>query len=227
MARLMSLGVKAARASLPVDLKWAVDGEPAMFDLKTPLDLLASVEDGRLHSQLTAMKESKAGLFGFIIEGSPGEVVVGYGARAWPIERYDNLLLSLQTEGAVIIQSPSQAKSPERIMSLYNWTRKSEHGSWHAPTKPYHPLKEIYNHRGWRRTIEFLMGLPGMGEQRANDLVDRYPLTDILGLTPDGLHEAIKRWVTTPGIGTKTAMEWEQFLKSDFSAPINGKQVGK
>ena len=221
VSRLAVLGYKSARAAIPVDLAWAVEGEAVMFDLKTAEDMVASVEDGRLHAQLTAMKDRKSALCGFILEGTVGDgLVVGRGPRAWPVERFDNLLLSLQTEGAVIIRSASQAQSDKRVGAVYDWTRKSEHGSWHAPTKPYHAVKEVYTDRTWRRVIEFLMGLPGMGEQRANDLVDRYPLHDILGTTPEGLREAMKRWSSTPGIGNKTAQEWHDFLMEDFSAPL-------
>jgi ERCC4-type nuclease len=222
VAKLNALTVPAASTTrLPVDIVWTVDGHSWMFDLKSIEDVVASVDDGRLHAQMTAMQAREPECFGLLIEGGFGDgVVVGRGPSAWPVERVDNLLLSLQMEGAVILHSPSKSRTAERLASLWNWSRKDTHGSWHRPQKKQHAMHDVYTDKTWRAVVEFLMGMPGMGETNANALIDRWPLADILGVTPEGLRAAKERWLAVKGIGGKTAETWGGFLSEDFSSPL-------
>ena len=218
--RLTRIGVPAQTAGmLPVDVVWSVDGQPCMFDIKTSSDLIASVDDGRLHSQMDSMQRASCFMFGFVIEGphSADDYTVGYGPRAWPVERFDDLLVSLQSEGARIALSTRVNRTPQRLAALYRYSGKTEHGSYHAP-QPHHVLHNLYTDITYRRQVELLMSLPDLGETKANALLDRYPLTDILGMSE--LDEALKRWLGLKGIGPKVAATWLTFLREDFSSPL-------
>lgn len=219
---LAAINVRARRVNRQgVDIVWTSGGQFCMFDMKTAEDVIASVDDGRLHRQVVDMQSRDCLMWGFLIEGpdSRDGITVGYGTHAWTIERYDNLLLSLQNEGAKIIRSPSQQRTPQRLASVYTYSAREEHSSIHKPT-PHKVLHNRYTDRTWRSHIEFLMGFPGLGENKANDLIDRWPLTDVLGISPEGLAEAKRRWLSVPGIGKGLAHNWEVWLREDFSSPL-------
>ena len=224
IAQMVTLGVPTQPAkNLPMDVLWTVDGQPCMFDLKTPEDVIASVDDGRLHEQVTAAQRRNCILYGFLIEGEDSKddgVTVGYGPHAWLYERYDNLLVSLQEEGAKIVRSKSPERTPQRLASLYRRSAKEQQGSWHAP-QPHQNLHNMYTDRAYRRWVEALMSMfPDMGETRANSLLDRWPPMEILGATDEGIEAAAVRWRSVRGIGTKLVQRWEATLKDDFSSPL-------
>jgi ERCC4-type nuclease len=223
VARLVALGHPARRVNgLPFDLSWSSDGKTFAFDNKTAEDLMASAEDGRLHEQVEAMK-ARATVWGFVLEGPLSEdgYVVGYGPHAWNVDRLDNLILSLQCEGAVIVHSTSQARTASRIGALYKWSAKRDHGSWHAPVRPQFTLQRDYGDKDYRRHVEAIMSLfERAGETIANELLDRYTFAEILGITPDGLQAAAERWVATPRVGKVLAKRWAEFLSQDYSLPV-------
>ena len=224
ISKLAALGYEAKKApGLPVDISWTVRGQRVMWDLKKPEDMVASAEDGRLHEQLEAMKAASCLAFGFLIEGpdSLDDVTVGYGTHAWPIERYDNLLLSLQCEGAKIVRSTTPARTPARIVSLYKWSAKESHGSYHGVVAPRFTLKGRYTDKDWRKHVEGLMALfDGCGEELANGLLDRFTYAEILGATPAGIEAAATRWQSVPRIGPTLARRWQQYLLEDYSVPV-------
>lgn len=218
---LQRIGLKASYANgLAVDVVWSVDGKPCMFDLKTAEDAIASVNDGRLHNQMEAMKKANCLMFGFIIEGEWGQdgITVGHASHAWAWERLDNLFLSIQLEGGKILRSPRLDRTPQRLASLYRYSGRDDHGSWHAP-QPHHNLHNAYTDKDYRRHVEALMSWPDMGEERANNLLDRYSYMEINGITPESLLVATERWKDVRGIGPKITRSWETFLLADFSKP--------
>lgn len=190
---------------LGIDIMWTVDGRAVMLDLKTPNDIIASAEDGRLHSQMRFMETHDCLLYGFLIEGTASHdgITVGYGTHAWDLARYYNLLLSLQCEGAKITHSPSPNRTASRLLSLYRWTGKEEHTSWRAPIKPSYSLKPGYE-PAHRARVEFLMGLPMCGEERAVALLGAFKLSDIVSGQAD--------LTQVPGVGKGLAGLWKGFL---------------
>lgn len=224
VARLKAEGVPAQRISTgEVDVTWTVDGEYICFDLKTPTDLIASADDGRLHSQSEAMKKRNPILWGYIIEGrqvSTDGYTVGYGPHAWSINRYENLVLSLQAEGATILHSEGQSRTAERIKSIYRWTEKDSHGTIHKAVRPAFTLDNGPADPGLRAHIQALMTWPGMGQKRAEALLDRYTWIELNGATREGLQVAQERWVSTPGIGKVLADRWAKFHQADYTIPL-------
>ena len=216
--QLTRLGVPVtATSAIKVDLMWTVDGVPCAFDVKTPTDVIASALDGRLHHQLQWMEEAHAEPHGLIVVGqdSADGVTVGYGAHAWEVERYDDLLLSLQCEGSKVVRCEAAGRLASRIARLYRWTAKTERASWRAPIKPSYSLNRLYGDKHYRAAVEGLMALlPGAGEERANLLLDRYTMAEVLGA--DGVDAAELRWRAVPGIGPKLCAAWRGVLQGDY-----------
>ena len=222
--QLVTLGAPATRVpSMPIDVAWSSGGQPCMFDLKTPEDFIASSQDGRLHYQMESMQRADCMVYGFVIEGRWGNdgVTIGHGPHAWSWNRFDDLVLSVQCEGACIVHVADAARTASRLYDLYKWTGKAAHGSWHRPAKSSPVLREKYADRSYRKHVESLMNLlPDMGEKRANMLLDTYAFMDILGITEDGLAEAAVRWQAVRGIGPKVVGVWDSYLREDFSSAI-------
>lgn len=215
----LGLPVTRCETPLPVDIMWSVDGEPSMWDLKTPHDFIQSAEDGRLHKQLKSMEDRGCTLYGFIIEGSPSAdgITVGYGTHAWAVERFDNLVLSIQCEGAKVVRSEGHDRTPTRLASLYRWSGKVERASWRRPVKPSYSLNQLYGDNGLRNTVEFLMALfPRMGEDKAVGLLEKYTVAEVVGATDEGIEAAKERWMAQRGIGKTLADTWEQRLRGDY-----------
>lgn len=223
---LAAVGDPAKTATVPIDIMWSTDAGLHMYDLKRPGDAIKSALDGRLHSQLQVMRDKKAVSYGFIIEWEGDEAdapVVGDGVHTWPAERFDNLMNSLEEEGAKIVNA-RPGRLVQRIHALYTRSKNAARGSWHAP-QPHKNLNNRYTHRTYRAHIEQLMNLPGLGEQKANDLLDRWPLTDILGITPEGLEQAAARWKLVKGVGAGNIKAWHQYLLEDFSSATLRKEA--
>ena len=218
--QLERLGVPVVQAqSLPFDILWTVDGEPVGFDLKTPVDLIASAVDGRVHKQIQAMEEKGCIVYGILQEGRDSEdgITVGYGSHAWDVERYDNLKLSLQAEGAKVVCSADPSRTAARIASLYRWTAKAERASWRHPIRPSYSLKRDYGDPAYRAAIEALMAIfPKCGEERANALLDALTIAEVFGTTEESIEVAAKRWITVDGVGKGLASAWKEVLLGDY-----------
>lgn len=216
VTRLERLGCPVERANaLPVDVLWTVDGACAMFDLKKPQDLIASVEDGRLGRQVDAMLERKCFFWGFVIEGAASHdgITVGYGTHAWEVERYDNLLVSLQCEGATIVHSESAGRTASRLFGLYRWSGKSNRGSWRRVVRPAPAMGRMYGDKAYRQHVESLMSWPSMGETRANALLDKYTYREVLT-------GGVELWSSVAGVGKGLAAKWEEFLGADYRTGV-------
>ena len=215
VAGLSALHVPATTAKhVPVDLVWSVGDGLVMGDVKTAADLIASVADGRLHNQTAAMHQAKA-WFPFILLVGPiskDGITVGYGTHAWAIERFDEMLVSLQEEGIYTPLAASEARVVPRIASLYMRLGKGVRGSWHAPVKR-RPDQNQYYDRTYRDQVSLLLALPGMGETRAEALLRDNTLMEIIGQTEESLAIARARWVKQRGIGQKLAADWEEFFR--------------
>ena len=200
--------------NLPVDLMWSAGGRSVMFDLATPDDMMKKASDGRLHTQSEAMKARDCLLWGFLIEGGWGGdgITVGYGKHAWAAERLDNLVLSLQCEGAKIVHSARPDRTAVRIGSLYRWTAKDTHGEWHH-VKPHTQLAGVYLDKTEKKQVEFLMSIPGIAEERAVRALRAHPLSDLVRVDD----QLVSRWESVHGIGKKLAEGVYRFLTEEVN----------
>lgn len=207
-ARLGRLNLKTVVGPLAVDLAWTASGRSVMGDNKTPSDLIASVQDGRLHKQMEA---AKAADIRFVnIEGSWSRdgMTVGQAGHAWTWEAFNNLVASLQVEGIVVLHSPSQEETPRVLKAFYEWTDR-DHGSWHQPER-FFPTKADYADKDFYLKVGMLMHLPDCGQKRAEALINAYGMRGVLGIAD--LTEAKERWLAIKGIGPKLANKWYDFL---------------
>lgn len=205
--QLLRQNIKALTGPLPVDYGWAANGKSVLGENKTALDLIASASDGRLHRQMESLKKADLGFI--MLEG--GLSVDGYTVGSWTYEAFDDLLMSLQCEGVVVVHSPYASATARRLAALYRWTQKEKHGSWHEPIAFLPPLEDIGDD-DYRSRIGMLMHLPKCGPNKATKLVREFGLAGALNFTPEQVAEAQRRWVTIPGIGDKLAETWGAWL---------------
>jgi ERCC4-type nuclease len=200
-----------------VDINWTVNGQPVMFDVKTPLDFVQSHQDERLHNQMRAMKEANCLVMGIYLVGDWNE----YCGR--DEDTFDNMLARIQHDGADIIRVRSPEHAARRLASFWRYTRDSlfdKEGSYHIPERiiPSNDMTRdpplIFWDSTFRSQVGMLMHLPNCGAVTANTLREQHPLMQCLGITEEGLETAKGLWLATKGIGKKTAEQWETYIRS-------------
>lgn len=199
---LVDLGVPATTGTIDTDYLWAVGAEIYVGERKTPTDLIASVNDGRLREQAEVM----AGHYGFILLDGVPLGSVGFQDHAWTWDAFDNLCASLQEQGIVIYRTVGHLA--ERLASIWHRSARLDKNSWRRVALPQtaaeYADKDYYN---LVRAYMALLHGYGCGEQRANDLAKAFGLGG-LGVTEVGLQEARQKWTQIKGIGQKLANEW-------------------
>lgn len=191
--------------SLPVDYGWTANGVSVLGENKTWADFLASAKDGRLAKQVEAMK--KAQIRFLLLEGpmsEDGGWTVGKAPYGRDYDSADNLLASVQAEGIIILHSPSARLTPRRLAAFYEWTGKTNHGSWKdaLPTTVVGGPNKEFNAR-----LSTLLTIRGLGRKRAEQLIKAYGLRESIGVTEAGLEEAAVKWLAIKGIGPKLVAE--------------------
>jgi len=133
---------EARRIRLPVgDIVHVESG--VYVERKRPMDLLASIADGRLYDQCSRLSE-KAKLPVLLIHGSflpdrNGKVVADGIRTAWDYWKVQAALVSVQTGGVVVLQVPRRCLR-DAVDMLVRWSTKKEHrvvrtviGGWLRP----------------------------------------------------------------------------------------------
>lgn len=173
---LTSSGVSAHVGICEVgDFHWIVYSDPiptpVYVERKTVQDLLASVEDGRLQRFTSAVRESRdTALMCLLVEGDAFYPST-YG-RPWSAERLDNLLVSAQLSGAVVLRTRNSQSTAERIKSFYHYTTREEHNSLDRVVRT-EPVG-LYLDPEEKAKVAFLMGLPSVGEAKAKAVREEY-----------------------------------------------------
>lgn len=216
--KLVPLNTPVEFSTLPVDCVWTAPVGLIMLDFKTPSDLIASVNDGRLSTQSETMQAKHPARWGFFIEHQPGEdgITLGHGTHAWNVERFDNLCCSIAEDGGVVIHAAPH-RAAQRLQAYYLRSLRTQTATWKEPN-PHKGLNNPYTDLTYRAQVEMLMCLPGIGEQKANDLLDRWPLVDLLGIDPTKLEWALENWGRVKGLGKKTISQVRNFIEEDFSS---------
>jgi ERCC4-type nuclease len=139
------------------------------MERKSIRDLIASAADGRIaRFWQGAVEEAIDGaeqLNVLLLEGDQFRAT-GYGDSSWDASRLDNLLLSLQMAGVLVVHTRSSDDCAERIAALWKYTGKPDRGE--SLRRVIGPETEgSYLNPVRRSAVRSLMGIPGWGEARA------------------------------------------------------------
>lgn len=162
------------RSSLPerfgVDFLAIVDGWRVGVQRKTVVDLIRSIEDGRLQRELA--QAGSLDLAAMVVEGAWTWTTDGrlLDSPGWTVAQLLGVLWSVQAEhGWVVWCSPSPEITRLSLRAFEAWAGKVEHtslrrrpkarGEWGKPTN-----------REW--AVHLLQSFPGLGVERASALYD-------------------------------------------------------
>lgn len=183
-----------------VDFLFVSDGKFYGVQRKEYSDFVGSVYDGRLAKELGQMKQI-SGAAMLLIEGVPkftleGQWINGRGqAQSWSINAHHSYLWSVQAGGVWVDVSESLDDTLEVIRQFQQWANKPKHRSTSQRPNPSGAWGAASN-REWLN--HFLQGLPGVGSETANQIIN------VLG-SPIAWTVTSKELMTVPGIGKKTA----------------------
>jgi DNA excision repair protein ERCC-4 len=155
-----------------VDFLWRAKGSYCGAQRKELGDLLASVSDGRLAKEVQQMQMLMTKFL--IIEGWPkwtdeGMMIGQYG-RAWSATQWRSMLRGVSAMGVVVEQSSCLETTRTLIEDLVSWTRK-EHRSLTRRPRPVSSWGKADN-RDYQ--LHLVQGLPGVGPELAERIVDRF-----------------------------------------------------
>jgi len=178
-----------------------------------PQDLLASVTDGRLDNELTAMRELSdfyvIVLHGIIKYKQDGRVNLGFSGqhptKGWTKKGVRNLIRSLEyVEGAHIEYANTDEELVEIIHELQEYFDNNSHTSLRSRKSLYtgFPYKQKK-----KRVIDFYQGLPDCKYGRAKLLYEAFP-------TPMKLYKAtIDDISNVSGFGPVLSSSIYEFLR--------------
>ncbi|MGE0371910.1 MAG: ERCC4 domain-containing protein [Gammaproteobacteria bacterium] len=168
-------GVPTATERLETgDYRWLRDdGTDVLLERKAVPDLLSSLTDDRWGRQVSRLVD--AGLPILLIEGTlqyrpDGSVTHdGYQARDWTVGRVDSPIVVAELAGLVVAHcGPGERAVAERVLHLYDLTRREEHASL-LPRRyvPRQAQNEV-------AALALLSTLPGCGPKTAKGLIAKY-----------------------------------------------------
>lgn len=154
---------------------WLDSGEILLVERKTVEDLLGSIADGRLFAQGKRLAETRLAqqisgdkvttlpyvmVTGEMTQSMNNKVITARGETAWHWESVNSALLSLQEIGVFVASARNDADYERAVIALAN--RKRDDIRVYATRDILFADKKV----------EFLMGLPMIGEERAKKLLD-------------------------------------------------------
>lgn len=187
-----------------VDILFASNGQWIGIQRKEMNDLIASVMDGRLQREV-AMMQCRLAVAMVIIEGQPqwtteGQYIDKGGYRQWTVAQHRGVLWSLRQKGIWVDATKSLADTCDTVEMFERWVGKSKHrGLEHRPG-PVAMWGKVDN-RDY--ACHLVMGLPGVGPELADRIVEEYGVPFRWKITVEDL-EKVK------GIGkVKARSIWE------------------
>ena len=162
-------GVPSSRIQLDCGDLWAStdDGEMLIIERKTPSDLLGSIKDGRLFSQVAAMREKSKWCYvmvtGALTHTLDGHVITDNRTTGWRFDDVMGALLTVQELGVSLIHCQSDSHYEEAVIRLARRDRKA--------TKPIEPRTQAHV---LTDAEKILTSLPGIGLERAGLLLGEF-----------------------------------------------------
>lgn len=216
---LINLGVPANIGHLGVgDYQWIVQREEGplfvVVERKSISDLLSSAADGRLNRFIdeTGGVTPDADLVrAMLIEGN--QFVFGsYGYKEWTPEQVDNILVSFQALGVLVIRSPNANATAARLRSYWLYTGRDDHVSLLKVVRP--EITGNYLNGGKKQAVRFLMGLPGWGETLSRAAVEALGSAEsVIQAVTEGDYKA---FADVKGIGKGKVLTAQAFLKENY-----------
>ena len=216
---LQDCGIPAQLGLLPVgDYTWIVsddEGQRLVFvERKSISDLLSSAEDGRLThfiDETGGVEPDPSIIRAILLEGD--QFVFGtYGYKQWTPEQVDNLLVSLQSTGVLVMRSSSVRQTAARLAAFWKYTGRDDHRSLLRVVRP--AVSDGYLNPRKKEAVRMLMGLPNWGESRARAAVEQ------LGSVKEVLEAVMGRDVgafkEAKGIGKGLVVGAAEFLEAEF-----------
>lgn len=199
---ITNLGTNSALPErMGVDILWESKHGLVGVQRKEVFDLVASVRDGRLGREIEQMKASLKFAF-VVIEGQPswdreGNLVTQH--TRWDLRQHNGTLLSIQTQGILVLHSRNQLETCSLIEYLAEWSERDAHVS----TLLARPSAQK---NGWGRldqretAIHVYTGIPGVNTVLATRIYDAGIRLLVCGTTEEEL-------TSVRGIGKKTASD--------------------
>lgn len=181
-----------------VDFLFPVNGKWYGIQRKEVNDLVASMQDGRLAKEMAQMKRLDFGML--IVEGQvrftlDGELIKnGYGQRITKAG-LRGILWSVQARGYSVQSTETMVDTFETIQMFETYVRKGKH---QALDRRPGPISVWGNPNNRDYQTHLVMGLPGVGPELAERIVDK------LGM-PFGWKITEGDLMTVQGIGVKKA----------------------
>lgn len=219
VSRLRALGCSAVVGELPVgDFLWTVTpdaGNPTrvVVERKTLSDLMGSLPPSERITRFideTGGAVPTAGVTrAILLEGDLSPI--GHG-REWTPESLDNLFVSIQQLGIVILHSAGVSATPGRLVSFWDYTGRDHK----TLTQVVRPQPEgIYLNPDKKEAVRVLMALPGLGETKARALIAGFG-------TAGGAIDAFRRrdygaFAGVPGVSKGLVNKAADLLERKFS----------
>lgn len=143
-------------------------GETILIERKTPSDLLGSIADNRIFKQVAGMKDITPYVYvvitGILYRSNNDKIQVGGRETGWAWSSVQGALITIQELGATIVYCKNDAEFPKAVEMIA--TRKRDQEKVLAPT---------VKARGMSDGEHMLSSLPGVGPQRAIDMMKQFP----------------------------------------------------
>lgn len=222
------LGTEDLKAiGLACDYAWRTEqGRLCIVERKDVDDLISSIADGRLRTEMADGKEIKADIVFILVEGWMGRSKNGKpethrSKRAhYPQPRtYAQIWATIATFQAfypnvIVWPSPGIYATPSVLVDMYNWSNDTKHSS----------IQESALDLGYATKLSkeevILLGLPGVGPELAIRLYEAFgsPIAAMTGgVITEIPEESIKGMRRVRGIGKKISTNTKLFLEGKMS----------
>lgn len=150
------------------------DGQMLIVERKTSEDFLLSIKDGRLFSQAARMVEARTAeqlngqeistwpyvlITGILRPSGKDLVITERGETAWHWESVNSAFLTLQEMGVFVVFARDDADYERALLAIGNRKRKDIRI---MPARSFELVSQ---------QAAFLMGLPGIGEERVSQIL--------------------------------------------------------
>lgn len=164
--RLKFDGVPVAVTALDYGDLWATTGDGAMvcIERKTPTDLLGSIKDNRLFAQCAGMRAKTQWAYlvvtGVLRANASGKVIADERITGWAWESVAGALLTVQEMGVGVVHTANERDYEAAVIRLSERKRGEEY-----------IIEQRMDSRVASPAEQVLTSLPGIGWQRAQDLI--------------------------------------------------------